>query len=166
MRSYATGLLGFTFLVLLCVRCHRSTNPAVGRSLARLGEIIELPVRPQEVWFGTVDRFGESWVPGPTDAIFVAVMRFDPKLLSRFVDGAKSDERPPTPIRKSAIPTWIPAEVKDALVEVDDRNYRVKGKRFVGSSFNVKQASRDAGGGDGTFIVLDEGRFVVLWKPM
>lgn len=126
------------------------------RDVAALEKLVRLPVRPQEVWFGSLPRGSSEGGLGPTDWTLVAVMRFDARALSDYLKSAKlADKGEPRYPRKD-VAAWFPPEVRAALQPLSEQHVRVKGKRYDGEPFALGT------GPSGSFFVLDDAPFVIL----
>jgi hypothetical protein len=133
-------------------------SSAAERDVTVLEKIIQLPIRPEEVWFRSLPR-GASGGVGPTDWTFLAVMRFDPQTLEEFVKSGKLVEKLEPRLPRKEIAAWFPPEVIAALEPAGDTHMRVKGRRFDGSPFARGTATT------GSFFVLDHSPFVILRRP-
>ena len=150
--------------VAMIASCERKTSPPYGKDINRLRKLIDLPIAPLEAWYGTLPRGVSSWVPGPTDWVFVAVMRFDPLALKQLLDTTSLDERTPATISRSDVAPWFPHEVASAFTPFDEKQYKVKGREFTATPFAAKPGTLSDHGSVGTFIVLDGSPFVILQR--
>jgi hypothetical protein len=128
------------------------------RDVAVLEKIVQLPIRPVEVWFRSVPR-GSGGGIGPTDWTFLAVMRFEPATLAAFVKDGHLVEKPDPKFPRNEVAPWFPAPVTAALQPVSDTHVRVKGRRYDAAPFARAPAP------PGSFFVLDDAPFVILRRP-
>ena len=169
-----TGVLKFMpfagviilWVVSINVSCNREPTARFGEDIKRLGELIHLPIVPSQAWFGTVPRGVQSWAPGPTDWIFVAVMRFDAATLKSFLTNTKLDERAPATISRSLVATWFPREVTSTFTPLNEKEYKVRGRKFMATPFSAKPSTQSDWGNAGTFLVLEGLPFVVLQREL
>ena len=158
------GVLVFALAINL--NCTSKQAAPFGKDINRLAQLIELPVVPVEVWFGMVARGIPSWVPEPTDWIFVAVMRFEPQALQNFLAAATLDERLPATILRSEVAPWFPKEIESAFTALDEKKYKIKGRKFTATPFAVKPGTQSDQGNVGSFLVIEGLPYVILRRAL
>jgi hypothetical protein len=124
------------------------------RDIAALSKIVRLPINPVEVWFDSLPRGATGM--GPADWTFVAVMRFDPTDLSRFLESTTLTQNPDARYPKKDLAAWFPATVSSAFTPASADHMQVRGRRFDATPFSTKPSTA------GSFFVIDGAPFIVL----
>lgn len=146
--------------------CSAKSPPTCDQDVNHLAKLIELPVLPAQVWFGKIARGLTSSAPGPTDWIFVAVMRFDPQALQKLSVTPNLDERKPATILKTEVAPWFPKELMPALTSFDEQHYKVKGRKFTATPFAAKPGTQSDHASVGSFFVIEGLPFVILRRAL
>jgi hypothetical protein len=131
----------------------RTAGAGLGRNVDGLARLIHLPARPAEVWYESTP-IGEPGGLGPTDYLWVIVMRFDRAVLARLTAGlprsttaARLGDRTNRP--------WFPAAVR-AAIQRDGADVVVRGQRFDSPLFHHNALGR------GSFTVVEGGEYVLV----
>jgi hypothetical protein len=129
------------------------------RDIAALENIVRLPMRPLEVWFASVPRGKGGEGIGPSDRTLIAIMRFAPAEIARFLAKERPAEKPEPRLPRSEVLDWFPPPVIAAMEPLGAEHFRIKGRRFDAAPF----AKGSFAGG--SFFVLDSVPFIILRRP-
>lgn len=146
---------------IACPR-HRSTADDTqaaqhaSRSLPDLHKLIRLPAEPREAWFEERPIGQHPGGFGPTDYVFMAVLRFDRETLAKALKDAVPLGEESTGLVSIENRPWFPPAVTAAIQPGDANKSFVLGRRFQPGLFNDGRFTF------GHFTVLDGGEYVIL----